>query len=97
MPTVVLHDDAERELQDAVDYFEAGRPYYGTLFFEAYERSLERILQFPKAGRPLRGSLRRWVIANWKYSIIYSIEPYGIHVVAVAHQSRRSTYWRDRR
>jgi plasmid stabilization system protein ParE len=96
MPSVVLHDDAERELHEAVDFFEAARPYYGTLFFEAYDQAIERLLRFPRAGRVIRGSLRRRVIPKWKYSIVYSIEPYGIYVVAVAHQSRRPGYWRNR-
>ena len=97
MPIVVLHDDADRELHEAVDYFEVGRPHYGTLFFEAFETAVARLLQFPRAGRAVGGSLRRWVMRSWRYSIIYSIEPYGIYIVAIAHQSRRPGYWRDRR
>lgn len=96
MPIVVLHDDAEREVHEAVDYIEQNRPYYGTLFFDAFEAVLARLLEHPKAGRRLRGDVRRWVMRAWKYSIIYSIETDGIFVIAVAHQSRRSNYWRHR-
>jgi plasmid stabilization system protein ParE len=97
MPTLIFHDDAERELGEAVDYFEEASPYRGVLFLEAVGMATERLMQYPRAGRKLRGGVRRWVMSNWRYSILYSIEPHGIYVIAVAHQSRRPGYWKHRR
>jgi plasmid stabilization system protein ParE len=93
---VVLHDDARRELLDAAAYLEGERPWYGTLFFDAFDTAVERLLLYPRAGRRIGRSVRRWVLRGWSYSILYSIEDYGINIVAVAHQSRRSRYWRGR-
>jgi toxin ParE2 len=97
MSTLNLHAAAERELRDAFEYFEEQSPYRGVLFLDAFAIAAERILQYPRAGRHLSGGVRRWVMANWRYSILYSIEPYGIYVIAIAHQSRRPGYWKDRR
>ena len=97
MGNVVLDPEAEQELEEAADYFEnEASPYYGELFLDAFDRVAEKLLHFPRAGRLVGRSVRRWVMRSWKYSIIYSIEDYGIYVIAVAHQSRRPGYWRKR-
>jgi len=97
MADVVLHQDAERELEEAAEYFDReASPYYGPLFLDAFNTAAARLLQYPRAGRAIGRSLRRWVMRGWKYSIIYSIEDFGIYIVAVAHQSRRPGYWRER-
>lgn len=97
MSTLNLHVAAERELSEAFEYFEEQSPYRGVLFLDAFATAAERLLQYPRAGRRLRGGVRRWVMANWRYSILYSIEPGGIYLIAIAHQSRRPGYWKGRR
>ena len=96
MSRAILHPDAERELDDAIAWIEGQRSYYGILFAEAFDTAVERLLVFPAAGKRVGRSVRRWVLRRWKYVIIYSIEEYGIYILAVAHQSRRPGYWRDR-
>ena len=96
MAAVVLHPDAEQELQEAAEWFERERSYCGVLFLDSFDTAVARLLQYPRSGRAISRSLRRWVLRTWKYSIIYGIEEYGIYIVAVAHQSRRHGYWRDR-
>jgi plasmid stabilization system protein ParE len=92
----VLHPDAERELDDAIAWIEGDRPHYGVLFSEAFDTAIERLLEYPAIGKRVRGDVRRWVLRRWRYVIVYSIEEYGIDIVAVAHQSRRPNYWRKR-
>ena len=96
MPEVVLHPDAERELEDAAVWLEREREYYGVLFLDAYDTVVQRLLEYPRAGKRVGRSVRRWILRGWHYSLLYSIEEYGIYILAVAHQSRRSNYWRDR-
>lgn len=92
----ILHPDAERELDDAIAWFEGERPYYGILFAEAFDTAVERLLIYPAIGKRVGREVRRWVLWKWRYVIIYNIEEYGIHILAVAHQSRRPGYWRKR-
>jgi plasmid stabilization system protein ParE len=91
-----FHNAAEREIADAAAYLENERPYEGTLFLDAFERAITRLLEFPHAGRLKRRGVRRWVMRHWRYSILYSVTEYGIFVIALAHQSRRENYWRER-
>ena len=94
-PRAELHADAKRELDDAVAYFEADWEYQGILFLDSFNTAVERLLRYPLAGKA-RGRVRRWVMANWRYTLIYAVEPYGIFIIAIAHHSRRPNYWRER-
>jgi plasmid stabilization system protein ParE len=97
VPKIVLHDHAERELEDAIAFLEEAAAGKGLSFLDEVQTACERLLVFPKMGRSVRGDVRRWVLRQpWKYSILYSVRDYGIYVVAIAHHSRRPTYWRNR-
>jgi plasmid stabilization system protein ParE len=96
VPRVAFHIDAERELNEAATYLEREQDYQGTLFLDAFDRAIARLLEYPYAGRLRRRGVRRWVLRHWKYNIVYSVTSYGIYVIAVAHHSRRENYWRDR-
>jgi len=93
---VVLHPAAKRELDEAIRYFDRSRTHYGFHFAEAVESWSQRIVTYPKMGRRAGRSVRRVVMTGWRYSILYTIEPDYIYVVAIAHQSRRQNYWRSR-
>ena len=93
---VEIRAEAARELDDAVAYLNEHATGAGNRFLEAFYAATERLLMYPEAGRALVEPLRKWVMVRWKYTIIYTIEAYGIHVVAVAHHARRPNYWRSR-
>jgi hypothetical protein len=40
--------------------------------------------------------LRRALLRRFPFSLIYAVETTAVVIVAVAHQSRRSGYWRNR-
>jgi hypothetical protein len=44
----------------------------------------------------MRAPFRRCLVPKFPYSIIFSIEPEFILVVAVAHAKRKPGYWHDR-
>jgi plasmid stabilization system protein ParE len=93
---VELDEDARRELDEAVTYLNGEWLGRGDRFLEAFRREAERLLVYPRIGTDLRGGLHRWLIRRWGYALIYSIEPYGIFIIAVAHHSRHPNYWSGR-
>jgi len=42
------------------------------------------------------GQVRKRTVTRFPYSVVYSARDGGIYVSAVAHNSRRPFYWRDR-
>jgi plasmid stabilization system protein ParE len=92
-----FHPDAEAELADAADYYEARRPGLGKAFAGEIARTISLIREHPDAGSPVGPSRRRMLVSRFPYAIVYRRDLNSVVIVAVAHQSRRPGYWRGRR
>jgi hypothetical protein len=94
---VLIHETAEAEINEAADFYDIQAPGLGTVFLDEIQRTIEVIKLHPEAAPPLRGNLRRKQLAKFPYSLVYSIRPHEIRLLAIAHQKRRPFYWRGRR
>jgi plasmid stabilization system protein ParE len=92
-----IHETAEAELNEAADFYDLEHPGLGNLFLDDVERAIEAILQHPKAAPLVRGGVRKKPLVKFPYSLLYSVRPNEIRLLAVAHQKRRPFYWRGRR
>ena len=89
---------AAEELAAAVGWYEDRRAGLGAEFFDAIERTLNRIAELPEAGSPFRDlKARRLLVAGFPYQVVYRIDSEGIRVIAIAHLKRRPGFWRHRR
>jgi plasmid stabilization system protein ParE len=88
---------AERELNEAVDFYELESLGLGDVFLAEVERALAQIAAFPEAAEPLRDGVRRRLLHTFPYALLYSLRADGVRILAVAHQRRRPFYWEDRR
>jgi len=84
---------AERELNDAAQYYELESQGLGGAFLGEVERCCASILVHPEAGRAIRGTVRRRLIARFPYAILYTLRPDVVRVVAVMNLKRRPGYW----
>lgn len=96
MSNVAFDPDARAEFLAAVRYYEECRKGLGLRFRQAIDAQLNKIQQMPFRFRVLRSPFRRCLVPNFPYSIIYTIEPEFILVVAVAHNRKKPEYWHDR-
>lgn len=94
---VIFHDRAEEELNEAADYYARARPGLGDAFLAEVHRAVESLLAAPLAGAVVEGDVRRWLVKRFPYGIMYRIRDDHIRILAIAHQKRRSFYWRRRR
>jgi plasmid stabilization system protein ParE len=94
---VWFHEIAEQELNDAAGYYEAQSSGLGLAFLAEVEYSMDRILEHPEAAPFVNQVVRKMLIRRFPYSVMYSVQPEGIHILAIAHQKRRPMYWRGRR
>ena len=90
---VILTELAQRELEDAVLYYELEVDGLGIRFEEEVKRSVRRIVQFSKASSKEQVEVRRYVLHRFPYKILYSIEEEHIVIIAIAHQHRKPDYW----
>ncbi len=89
---------AERELDEAVDYYEAQKTGLGFEFFEEVLDTVERIKCYPEAWQLISRNARRCRTSRFPYGVIYQIRDGGseILIVAVCHLHRKPDYWRSR-
>ncbi len=92
-----IHEDADRELSDAADYYDAESLGLGTVFLDQLDDGNERILENPHAAAEIDPGIRKLVLAKFPYNLIYEIDGDIVLILAVAHQRRRPHYWRERR
>ena len=93
---VSFHELAEFELNDAIVFFETERDGLGLRFLTAVEAAVAQFRDHPEASPLIIQDIRRKVLRRFPYSILYSIKPDRIRILAVANQRRRPFYWRGR-
>ncbi len=88
-----FHRLANRELNEAAQYYELESPDLGAAFLSEVERCLQLIAEHPEAGMILRGSGRRRLLRRFPYALLYTIKPDGVRILAVMNLKRRPAYW----
>ena len=96
MNDVLFDPEAKEEFIKAVCYYEACQEGLGNRFRLAVESSVRKISEAPLMYRVVRAPFRRHLVAKFPYSVIYTIEPDHIRIVAVAHNKRKPGYWLKR-
>jgi plasmid stabilization system protein ParE len=92
-----IHEVAEAEINEAADFYDIESPGLGSVFIDEIQRAIGSISEFPDAAPLVRGRVRKRPIPKFPYSMVYSVRPDEIRILAVAHQKRRPFYWRGRR
>ena len=94
---VSLTEEAELELTEGARYYtRESDAQLGGAFISEFERCVELLRQYPEFGAKWRGSTRRLPFRRFPFNIIYAVRPSELRIIAVAHQSRRPSYWRSR-
>jgi plasmid stabilization system protein ParE len=93
-----LSSAANAELVAAtVWYFEhGGGEDLAVRFTIEVDRVSALIVENPRLWREVEPGIRRALLTDFPFSLIYAIEPDRVFVLAVAHQSREAGYWRGR-
>lgn len=93
---LVVDDEARAELLEATAFYEEARTGLGSRFVDAVEAGFRRILEQPHCGRRIRGRFRRYLLQQFPYGLIYTVEPGSIYVAAMMHLKRKPGYWYGR-
>jgi len=98
---IELHAGAIRDLDDAVNWYEAQRPDLGAVFLREVSRAFEVIAENPRMwpvwpGWRSRTQVRRFGLQRFPFSIAYIAQRQRLLILAIAHGRRRPGYWRSR-
>ncbi|RJP25716.1 MAG: type II toxin-antitoxin system RelE/ParE family toxin [Candidatus Omnitrophota bacterium] len=94
---ISFHEAAEIEINEAADFYDRESPRLGSAFLDEVQQVMESISRYPNAAPLIQGRVRKKILINFPYSLIYSVRTHEIRILAVAHQKRRPFYWRSRR
>lgn len=84
---------AEREYQDAYDYYEEAVEGLGIQFGQEVIAALKRIENFPDAWQKISRKTRRCRLERFPYGLVYQKRTDELLVVAVMHLAKQPAYW----
>ncbi len=90
------HPEASDELIAAAGFYENREDGLGHRFLDVVDASLARLQRNPCLAPMDEGGRRKYLIRGFPYVIIYRIERTFLHILAVAHTSRKPGYWISR-
>jgi plasmid stabilization system protein ParE len=96
MRTLRLLSPAERELEQAMLYFEQQRPGLGLEFADEFDRAVAMILENPLRWPRSSDHAHRYRMHRFEFGIHYFVEPTEIVIAVVAHPSRDPASWSGR-
>ena len=97
MIPVIFDPDARLEFLSAVQFYEDCQKGLGQRFHSEVELGCKHITEAPFRYRTIKSPFRRYLLQKFPYSIIYSIEPDHIRIIAVAHTKRKPNYWAEKK
>ena len=87
---------AGAELDSAFNYYEDIVEGLGYDLLGEVESVLERLLEFPESAPLYTERIRKAVLHDFPFSILYSFSDDTLRITAFMHQKRRPDYWKDR-
>ena len=87
---------ARVEYQDAAAHYDAQRAGLGPEFEAKVWATLAVLAEFPERYPVADGETREAPVERFPYCVYYRVRPGRVVVVAVFHQSRDPSGWRDR-
>ena len=92
----VIHDEANREFREALQYYTSISPELGVDFYREMERLMREACERPHMFRQFDPPGRRHFSRRFPHGILYLIEPDHVWIVAVMPLKRKPGYWKHR-
>jgi plasmid stabilization system protein ParE len=93
---LIIRPDAELDIQDAFEWYEAQTLGLGSEFVRAIDVCLSSIGRNPLAYSVIYKQVRRVLIRRFPYGIFYVLDKDLIIVVACFHGKRNPKLWKTR-
>ena len=90
---VTFNELAERELNDAAQYYEYEQPGLGGAFIAEVRRCTEALTEHPESGSVVLGAVRRRLCQRFPYGLLYTVAGSELRILAVMNLKRRPAYW----
>jgi plasmid stabilization system protein ParE len=85
MTRLTLLAVADRDIEQAVSWYDSQRPGLGDAFLAALDEVFEHLRRHPEIYQAVDGPVRRAVLHTFPYAVFYRILPDRLEVVAILH------------
>jgi toxin ParE1/3/4 len=93
---IVLRDEAQREFDEAFDWYNSQRAGLGSEFVAEVQKAFNRIAATPLMHRVVFADIRKGFVRRFPFAVFYRAHPDRIEVIAVFHASRDPSVWLGR-
>jgi toxin ParE1/3/4 len=94
---MILHPEAEREIEEAAEFYERqGSPRVATKFIAEFKRMVALIAQHPHIGAPRQAGCRGLRMKVFPYTVVYRVTAEEVKVLVVKHDRKRPGYGSSR-
>ncbi len=92
----IIHEAAERELREALEYYANISPELGVRFYREMEQLMAEVCSRPMLYREFDPPARRHFTDRFPYGVIYVVLPDHVWIVAIMNLRRKPGYWHER-
>ncbi len=95
----LFHPDVEEDVDEARSWYEADKAGLGSAFVEVVRTGIADVQAAPGIAAPsvVDGErVRRLVLEDFPYTIVFAERKHAYFVLAISHQSRSDEHWRKR-
>ena len=93
---IVFRHEAETELAEAVDWYEARSQGLGAEFLRSLDAVIAHMQRHPTLYPVVFGNARRAVLRRFPYSVIYVVRDNELLIAACIHSRRDPRRWQER-
>jgi len=91
-----FHPDAQKELRNAIDYYEDCRSELGLEFAKEVYSTIQRIINFPLAWSSFSKNTKRCLTNRFPFAVVYQIVGEETIIIAIMQLNRKPGYWENR-
>ena len=93
---VIVHNEAEEEIFQALAWYAERSAVAARAFVQELSSMVRLAVQSPGSWPRGSGNTRHIVFPRFPFDLVFRMKGETIEIVAVAHQRRRPSYWKDR-
>jgi hypothetical protein len=91
-----FHREADAEFTEGLTYYSARGAELGGRFYDQVEQIIADVCAHPRRFRLIDPPVRRHLLPDFPYALLYIDEPDRVWIIAVAPLKRDPEYWKHR-
>ena len=88
---------AQKELDDAVAWYNEQASGLGIEFLDELDRAVRRAATFPMSRPEIEPGIRRCLVTRFPYGVVYGVDGENIVINRCCTPTQRTRYWLDRK